>query len=88
MQKYVSRVLWITCLANLIFLGLLVFSQRPSRASAKKTYKSEVVVGWGAVQPMLDQRASEGWHLVSAAGYTYPNGTSTEAATVLIFDKE
>lgn len=88
MQKYINRIFVATCLANLVFLGSLAINSHPASAAAKKVYKAEVVTGTSSVQSMLDQRASEGWRLASASGYAYPNGTNTEAVTVLIFEKE
>jgi hypothetical protein len=88
MQKYLNRLLIATFLANLLFLGSLALNIHSAHAAAKKVYKAEVVTGTSGVQSMLDQRAAEGWRLVSASGYAYPNGTNTEAVTVLIFEKE
>ncbi len=88
MQKHLNRIFMATCLANLILLGSLALNSRPASAAARKVYKAEVVTGTSGVQSMLDQRASEGWRLVSASGYAYPNGTNTEAVTVLIFEKD
>ncbi len=88
MQKHLNRILMVTCVANLILLGSLTFNSHPASAAAKKVYKAEVVTGTSGVQSMLDQRTSEGWRLVSASGYAYPNGTNTEAVTMLIFEKE
>jgi hypothetical protein len=69
---------------NLILLATIVFKGRPVQAAAKKVYKTEIVpTDQARIQDTLDQRATEGWQLVSASGLA----GSGRDAVVLIFEK-
>ncbi len=83
-RKRLNLFLMLTCMLNLILLATIAFKGRPVQAAAKKTYKTEIVpTDQARIQDTLDQRATEGWQLVSASGLGGPG----RDAVVLIFEK-
>lgn len=85
MRKRLNWFLMLLCLLNIILLSTIAFKGRPVVAATKKVYKAEIV-HTEAIQGTLDQRAAEGWQLVSASAYA-PSSTASDLA-VLIFEKQ
>jgi len=83
-RKRINLFLMLSCLLNVILLFTVTLEVRPVRAAAKRVYKSEIVIT-AQIQITLDQRAAEGWQLVTASAYSPGNAADL---TVLIFEKQ
>jgi hypothetical protein len=83
MQKHFSQIVITLCLLCLVFLSGAVSNGHRVEAAPKRTYRSDMAVPAG-VQALLDQRAAEGWRLVTMSEGNQDGNT----VLVLVFDKE
>lgn len=83
MREWVIKVLGISLLSLLLFISGAVFGNYEVKASQKKTYHTDMAVPSG-LQKLLDQRASEGWRLVTVS----EGNQDGNSVLVVVFDKE